>query len=726
MKVVPPAWFAGAAALLLGFVLVGLIASTPRIVHAANTTYYVDCGAASNGNGSQSSPWNSLSTVNSTTFGQGDSILFKRGTTCSGMLSPKGSGASGSPITIGAYGTGALPIIDGGTNQAAIKLINQSYWRIQNIETKNGNPFGILITADTAGTYRHFRISNVVVHDVQGTGGDNGGLIFISPDISNGGTGATDRLLDDIVIDGATAYTTRQFAGIQVGRAFDPVYPHPVTNVTIRNSTVYDTGGDGITMFNVETGLIENSVSYETGLGTYTRYTPNNIWFWSCKDCTIQFNEAYKTHPAGSSNDAGAFDLESNTENGIYQYNYGHDNDGYGISVFASIPDYPTTNGIIRYNIFANNGLSTNSYLKGQGDLFISVWDGGSINGLQIYNNTFYSTNSSKVINITGWTTSGNKPSFIKNNIFYSTQPNLLNSSGGVTLNNNIYWYTGNGTPQWKYNNTTYSTFSSYKSGSSQDANSLYQDPKLNNPTYHGNGKPHASFTLQSGSPALGAGVDVCSGITGCSMGTRDFFGITPGATHNIGAYEGAGTSGPAQLFSDDFQSGSTSNWTTASGSWSVYQPSGQSYEYRSASTGDNVTLAGNTAWRNYYLQSYVNLSSENGGVALLGRVQDATQYYQLELKKDSAGVKKWWIWKRNNNTWTEIASGPFNFTTGTYYLLRFDMHANTLSASVSTDWGSTFTALGTGQDSSYTAGKIGLRAWGGAGQFDVVQVTTR
>src|SRR5436190_21236699 len=69
-------------------------------VFAANTTYYVDCSAASNGTGTQSSPWNNLATVNATTFGSGDSILFKRGITCSGPLWPKGSGASGSPITL--------------------------------------------------------------------------------------------------------------------------------------------------------------------------------------------------------------------------------------------------------------------------------------------------------------------------------------------------------------------------------------------------------------------------------------------------------------------------------------------------------------------------------------------------------------------------------------------------------------------------------------------------
>src|SRR5215213_5543060 len=57
---------------------------TPTSSPAA--TYYVDCSAAANGNGTQSSPWNNLTTVNGRTFVPGDSLLFKRGTICTGFF----------------------------------------------------------------------------------------------------------------------------------------------------------------------------------------------------------------------------------------------------------------------------------------------------------------------------------------------------------------------------------------------------------------------------------------------------------------------------------------------------------------------------------------------------------------------------------------------------------------------------------------------------------------
>jgi len=94
----------------------------PPPVVAAST--YVDCSAATNGSGSQSSPWNTLASVSAATFSPGDKLFFKRGMTCSGILEPLGSGTTASPIVIDAYGIGPQPIIDGGMNTAAVQLIN--------------------------------------------------------------------------------------------------------------------------------------------------------------------------------------------------------------------------------------------------------------------------------------------------------------------------------------------------------------------------------------------------------------------------------------------------------------------------------------------------------------------------------------------------------------------------------------------------------------------------
>lgn len=84
------------------------------------TNYYVSNSGADGNNGTTTStPWATITKVNSfftaLTFAPGDSILFKRGDSFYGALVVKESGNSTNPIVIGAYGSGAKPIISGFT-----------------------------------------------------------------------------------------------------------------------------------------------------------------------------------------------------------------------------------------------------------------------------------------------------------------------------------------------------------------------------------------------------------------------------------------------------------------------------------------------------------------------------------------------------------------------------------------------------------------------------------
>jgi len=78
-------------------------------------TYYVDAtnGDDSNDGLSEANAWKTISKVNSSSFNAGDSILFKRGEVWREQLTVPSSGSSGNPITFGAYGSGADPIING-------------------------------------------------------------------------------------------------------------------------------------------------------------------------------------------------------------------------------------------------------------------------------------------------------------------------------------------------------------------------------------------------------------------------------------------------------------------------------------------------------------------------------------------------------------------------------------------------------------------------------------
>lgn len=78
--------------------------------------YYVSpTGNDSNNGTSQSTPWRTVARVQqfSGSAVAGDQVLFQRGATFTGQLSWYGSGTAAANITIGAYGTGALPVING-------------------------------------------------------------------------------------------------------------------------------------------------------------------------------------------------------------------------------------------------------------------------------------------------------------------------------------------------------------------------------------------------------------------------------------------------------------------------------------------------------------------------------------------------------------------------------------------------------------------------------------
>lgn len=88
-------------------------ASGPTPTLSAGPGYYVDCnnGNDSNNGRTSSAAWRTLSAISSRTFAPGDTIYLIRGCSWDGGLNVRGSGASGNPITVTAYGSGNAPSI---------------------------------------------------------------------------------------------------------------------------------------------------------------------------------------------------------------------------------------------------------------------------------------------------------------------------------------------------------------------------------------------------------------------------------------------------------------------------------------------------------------------------------------------------------------------------------------------------------------------------------------
>jgi hypothetical protein len=448
-------------------VLCGCLAACLPAVAAAPTTYYIDCRSGNDASDGRSAgtAWKTLARANAVALAAGDSVLLKRGGVCEGAFTPVGSGTPDAPITLDEYGAGTAPVIDGGNAPAAVALYNQQGWHIENIETTGGTRYGIHI-GGSGRALRHFRLTNVSVHDVNGalTSKDSG-LIVISP-------GGAPTTFSDILIDGATAWNTTQWAGIEITGA-DYVAsldaPHGV-GVTIRNSIVHDVYGDGIVLFLVQNGLIETSAAWRTGQQPKeTIGTPCAIWTWMCNECVSQFNEAWLSNSPGV--DGSAFDIDWGTRNNVVQNNYGHDNKGYCASVFGA-EGLTSLNATIQFNVCANNARDA-ALATRQGDLFLSTWDNGAIDGVSVHDNVFYwnpAVDAPLVNNSASFTEQRGQT--FTHNVIVSQTPSLVLSNASLALDYNRYGMLTAAAPQFTYAGAGPMGFAAYQSQSGQDLHS--------------------------------------------------------------------------------------------------------------------------------------------------------------------------------------------------------------------------------------------------------------
>ncbi|TMG02044.1 MAG: DNRLRE domain-containing protein [Chloroflexi bacterium] len=133
---------------------------------AIGATYFVDNAAGNDGNSgtSESAAWRTVGKVSNVTLAAGDRVLFKRDGVWSGPLTLAKAGTADRPITIGSYGSGALPVIQGpgdcvdvkGTRLIVTQLnVKDCAWA--GIRVSTGATFnridGNLLTGNVAGVH---------------------------------------------------------------------------------------------------------------------------------------------------------------------------------------------------------------------------------------------------------------------------------------------------------------------------------------------------------------------------------------------------------------------------------------------------------------------------------------------------------------------------------------------------------------------------------------------
>src|SRR5205823_3500476 len=160
---------------------VTIAVNTSSSTGTGNTYYVSNSGSDSNSGTSTSSPWKTMAKVQSFlgSLRGGDSVLFQRGGIWYEQLDMyqiNVVGASGNPITFGNYGSGNLPIIDGGGSKSGYSVNGGrpfcirgmygkiSYVTIDGFECRNTSAYGIAFN-DIAGGSFGITVQNSYIHD---------------------------------------------------------------------------------------------------------------------------------------------------------------------------------------------------------------------------------------------------------------------------------------------------------------------------------------------------------------------------------------------------------------------------------------------------------------------------------------------------------------------------------------------------------------------------------
>ena len=483
--------------LVTGAGALGIASTSTAAAAPVPGAVYVDCRHSGTGSGTATDPFTTLAALGAIAMRPGTQVLIARGSRCAGTITITTSGKPSAPIVIGAYGRGPLPRLDGG-GVDVMTLHNTSNIVVQDLEittktaTTTSHQNGVHLVADGT-TVRNVTIQRLYVHDIDGSNADEHGGIQIE---GYGGTpyGKFDRLsvLDNriersakegIYMDAAPGDHSRPPAG-------NP-WPRGSTRVVVNDNTIDHVGGDGILLQGTVGTLIDgNRLSYGnlagTALGPDMRCNAG-IWSGNQNSSVIQHNIVTNMQTKGC--DGDAFDIDVNQDGTIIQDNVSIDNKA-GFLMMCSSP--PTRRAIVRYNISINDGASFQ-------DVACVLGDQATLDGVRMYNNTFVAPSPQVTFEGSLEEDLYNPGNFeFVDNIVVATQPSTTRFACGNRCVRNLF----RGIP-------------------AQGLYPLTDDPSFVNPNVVGT-DPMAivrGFRLQTGSPALAAGVSVPGVVT-------DFFGV--------------------------------------------------------------------------------------------------------------------------------------------------------------------------------------------------------
>lgn len=476
----------------------------------AQTNYFVD-----NANGNDLNNGTSLATAWKTikkacNAATPNSIVQIKAGTYNENVVVNVSGTAGNPITFKNYNNDTV-IIDGtGTSGTTLLTIkNKQYLNFENLTLQNltkNNAQGILVesAASTTTPVTTLLFKNITVRNINWnssrtkTPGSNNNA---QPFIAYGRGTTADRAITNLVIDSCTFYNN--ITGYSESLSLDG----NIDGFTIKNCLVHD---------NVNIGIYAGGNYGECSVPALDH----------TRDGTIENNTCYN-NVAFYATSGGIY--ADGSKNVVIRRNICYGN-GYGVEIGCEENGTTENITLIDNLIYANDdaGIAVGGY---------TTETTGQVLGCTIRNNTLFENDNGQNGSGELYITKASNCSF-ENNVLYANSQEILMSLENISpQTGNVFnyncWYSPSGNPnnitvQWRA--TQYSSFSSYKTGASQDANSLYGNPRLTNPVL-----PNPNLYPLSGSPCINAGDPSTVLVTGETdyAGHARVVGII-----DIGAYE--------------------------------------------------------------------------------------------------------------------------------------------------------------------------------------------
>lgn len=364
------------------------------------STFYVDSRIGSDANnGSAAAPWASIDAVNRTGLAAGDTVLFARDATFTGTIDLRASGVAGAPITFGAYGSGADPLITGGAN--GVSGNGQDYITVRDLHIANVSGAGVISFGSNDWT-----IDNVHV--------DHAGSAWVP---------------------GNNEFSAFQFRG--------------VSNLTIENSSYDHITGDGVFLWDANGVKILNN-DFETPQGA----TADNIHSYQMHNYEVRGNtlsfadwtDSGKGNMVVQESSDGViadntfvmtnahYGIGGTIQNGLVENNHfigrkdGDWSTGLNITETLGSPS-DVSNMTIRNNFFDGSGMG------------IYTWDGNGAgtahrDNFQVTGNVFKDLRDAPVV--AEWPVQLNG-SFADNTFVNSSDPNFGGNEGSWSVYNNVH-----------------------------------------------------------------------------------------------------------------------------------------------------------------------------------------------------------------------------------------------------------------------------------------------